>query len=295
MTTKTTAAAPYKLDYKTVKNWQFDPLISRYTQADVITYAKGIGVGMAGPLQAEESKYLLAGDHLAVLPTMAVVMNQGEMWTQDPRTGIDWTKTVHVEESITLERPIPSTGELTATFGVDEIYDKGEGKGALMYEHRKLHDSNGLVATVNIATYLRGNGGFGGQSTGGPKPTPVPDNRPADAVIKLSTPTSENTTYQLGPEFVEAVKTELLTSSAPMLRGVCSFGIAGRAVLKLTCDNQPARLRHLGLRYVAPVFCDETLQTEVWFIGPGKAAFRISCLERECLVMTNGLAEFDLQ
>jgi hypothetical protein len=199
-----------------------------------------------------------------------------------------------VEESITLHGVLPPEGELTASYCVDEIYDKGAGKGALMYERRILNQNGDTpIATIKIATYLRGNGGFGGTASGGPKPQAIPADRPADAVIDLATPTSANTTYHLGAEFIEAVKSELMTESKPMLRGVCSFGIAGRAVLKLACDNQPARLRHMGLRYISPVFADETLRTEVWFLEPGKVAFRVTCIERNALVMNNGIAEFD--
>lgn len=288
----------FHLNYEALKNWPFEQLAESYTREDVIHYARGIGVGMPGPLAAEEEHFLTASDDLQVLPMMAVVLNQGSMWTKDPKTGIDWSKTVHVEESITMDGLLPQEGELLADYCVEEVYDKGAGKGALMYERKILSKAEGAgegkqIANVKIATYLRNNGGFGGIATGSPRPVSMPDDRPADAVIDLSTPTSDNTTYQLGAEFLEAVKSELMTESKPMLRGVCSFGIAGRAILKLTCDNEPGRLRHLGLRYIAPVFADETLRTEVWFTGPGKAVFRVMCIERNTLVMNNGVVEFE--
>ena len=143
------------------------------------------------------------------------------------------------------------------------------------------------------AKCLRGNGGFGGTDKVAPRPPRVPADRPADAIIDIGTPDSDNRTFQLGSEFVEAVKSELLVSDKPMLRGVCSFGLAGRAVLKLACDNDPARLKHLGLRYIAPVFAEETLHTELWFLESGKAAFRVSSIERETVVIDNGVAEFE--
>lgn len=281
-------------NYDTIKNWPFEALTESYVRADVIAYARGIGVGMPGPSRGDEDRFLTDSVDLQALPMMAIVMNQGPMWTQDPRAGIDWTKTVHAEEAVTLHQPLPNEGTLVANFQVDEIYDKGAGKGALMYESRKLSLEDGTpVATVKIATFLRGNGGLGGESVGAPKPLRVPEDRPADAKIELATPTSDNTTFQLGSEFVEAVKSELLVSDKPMLRGVCSFGLAGRAVLHLACDNQPARLKQLGLRYIAPVFAEETLLTELWFLEPGRATFRVSSVERGTVVMDNGVAEFE--
>jgi acyl dehydratase len=120
----------------------------------------------------------------------------------------------------------------------------------------------------------------------------VPGDRPPDAVLDLATPGRDNTIFQLGGEFIEAVKGELVVEGKPMLRGVCSFGLAGRAVLKLTCNNQPERLLYLGLRYIAPVFADEVLRAEVWFLESGRAAFRVSCTDRNAVVMDNGLVEY---
>lgn len=284
-----------QFDYPTVKNWVFEPLREAYTKSDVIGYARGIGVGMQAPGLEGDALFLAEDENLQALPMMAIVLNQGPMWTQDPRTGIEWTKTVHAEESVTMHRPLLTEGILVADYWVDEIYDKGAGKGALMYESRRLRMEDGTpVATVKIATFLRGNGGFGGSSRTAPRPPRVPADRPADAIIDLATPAEDNTTYQLGSEFIEAVKEELLVPEKPMLRGVCSFGLAGRAVLKLACDNKPARLKHLGLRYIAPVFAEETLRTELWFLESGKAAFRVSSVERGTVVMDNGTIQYEL-
>lgn len=282
------------LDYQAVMNWPFKPLSERYTREDVIRYARGIGVGMPGPLAEGEQAFLADNEQLQALPMMAIVLNQGPMWTKDPRTGIEWTKTVHAYEAVTMHKPLQSEGVLVANYAVDEIYDKGAGKGALMYERRWLSDEGGApVATVNIATFLRGNGGFAGGKSDAPRSAKVPADRPADATLELCAPDSSNTEFQLGSDFVEAVKRELLVSDKPMLRGVCSFGLAGRAVLKLACDNQPSRLKHLGLRYIAPVFAEDNLRTELWLLEPGRAAFRVSCIDRDMIVMDNGIVEFN--
>lgn len=275
-----------------LKNWPFETLTESYSRVDSIAYAKGIGVGMPGPLADYEAHYLRDDETLQTLPMMAIVLNQGPMWTQDPRSGIDWRKTVHAEESIAIHRPLPNAETLVASYRVNEVYDKGEGKGALMHESRELALQDGTpMVTVNIATFLRGNGGFGGNSDA-PKPIKLPDDRPADRVIEILTPDSGNTTFQLGSEFISAVKNDSGTPQAPMLRGVCSFGLAGRAVLALACNHQPERLQWLGLRYIAPVFADETLRTELWDLGEGEAAFRVSSVERDTIVMSNGLVKF---
>lgn len=288
------AAAPaFKLNYELVKNWPFQSITETYSREDVIRYALGIGVGQTEGVSEEERKYLIDNDTLTALPMMAIILNQGPMWTADPATGIDWTKTIHIEEILILHKPLPAQATVIANYSVDEIYDKGASKGAMMYESRHLSCKTGEpLATIKIGTYLRGNGGFGGSDRGAPVAEPVPVERAPDTSIELRTPDRSIDTFHLGKQFLGAVKADPRVGDKPMLRGVCSFGIAGRAVLKLVCDNNPERMKMLGLRYKAPVFAEETLRTEVWFGAPGKAHFRVWCVERNEIVIDNGFVEF---
>jgi acyl dehydratase len=73
---------------------------------------------------------------------------------------------------------------------------------------------------------------------------------------------------------------------------MCSYGVAGRAVLKLLCGNEPARLRRLDVRFATPVYPGETLRTEIWREGAGRAAFQVRVVERDVVALTNGYAEW---
>jgi acyl dehydratase len=283
------------LDYKKIKNWPIPPVTRAYTRADTVRFAKAIGAGLPGPLREGDQRFLSGGADLLALPMMAVILNEGEMWTADPATGLDWTKTIHAEESIIMHRPLRNEDFLVSDSAVEEVYDKGLGKGALLYERRDLRARSGaLVATVRTGTFLRADGGFGGCTTASPRAIRLPEDRPADRQIDLSTPTDLDPQFRLGDHFVAA-----LTGNAPqlasvaLLRGVCAFGLAGRAVLALACGNQPGRLRGLGLRYAGPVLAGETLRTEVWLEPGGRALFRVRALERNAAVVNNGLATYE--
>ena len=78
--------------------------------------------------------------------------------------------------------------------------------------------------------------------------------------------------------------------SRPILHGLCSFGIAGRALLKLACGNDPARLAHMQVRFTAPAFPGETIRTEIWRDGE-TVSFRARALERDAVILNNGLAK----
>jgi len=58
------------------------------------------------------------------------------------------------------------------------------------------------------------------------------------------------------------------------------------------CGYDPARLRRMDLRFSAPVFPGETIRTEIWKDASGRASFRARVVERDLIVLNNGLAEY---
>jgi acyl dehydratase len=117
----------------------------------------------------------------------------------------------------------------------------------------------------------------------------MPQDRTPDTSIDLPTPGDADAIYKL-PALFDAAR-EAGGSGGSMLRGVCAFGIAGRAIILKVCAGDAGRLRELGLRYTAPVFTGETLRTEIWREGDTRLAFRVRSLERDVVVMSNGYAE----
>jgi acyl dehydratase len=48
----------------------------------------------------------------------------------------------------------------------------------------------------------------------------------------------------------------------------------------------------MDVRFSSPVYPGETIRTEVWKEGAGKAAFRCKLVERDVMVLNNGYAEY---
>ena len=46
------------------------------------------------------------------------------------------------------------------------------------------------------------------------------------------------------------------------------------------------------LSYLAPVYPGETIRTEIWSLEPGRAAFRCRAVERDIVILNNGIFEF---
>ena len=267
------------------------------TERDVMLYALGVGVAAQRPLDRTELQFVYE-DSLVALPTMFAVMAYPGFWIKDPKYGVDWRRILHGEQSIRIHAPVPTSGELVGKTKVNEIYDKGTDKGAIMYSSREIYDvpSGRLLATVMQSSFLRGDGGFGGKSTGAPAPFPTPDRSP-DLSISLPTRDDQALLYRLSGDFNPVHADPEVAGQAgfekPILHGLCTYGFAGRAAIALLCDNDPSRLKRLDVRFSSPVYPGETLQFDFWNEGAGRAAMTARVVERGIDVLRNGLVEFE--
>ena len=271
------------------------PIITRQslTAKDTILYALGIG--------ASELPFVYEED-LRALPTMAVVLGYpGFIW-RDPAMGADWQKILHGEQSTILHAPLPVEGEIIGETRIEALFDKGADKGAIALVTREIHDGHGThLATIRATTFLRGDGGFGGSSAGAPAPHPLPTDRPADSAITL--PTASNLAHiyrlsgDLNPLHIDPAVATAAGFSGPILHGLATYGIVGRALLLARCANDPARLRRMDCRFSSPVYPGETITTEIWDEAKegdrSRLAFRARVVERDLIVLTNGYAEID--
>src|SRR5687767_4887802 len=119
------------LDYDKLRRWPFAPVTQRYTRRDTMLYALGLGTASSNPIAADDLKYVYE-EGLETLPMMGVVLATGPFWMQDPETGIDWRRILHGEQMLQVHKPLPAEGEVIGEQSVDEIYDKGADKGAVM-------------------------------------------------------------------------------------------------------------------------------------------------------------------
>lgn len=281
------------INRNTLLNWKFPEVEHRYTERDTILYALALGLG-ADPIDPEQLKFVYQAK-LRALPTMGVILGYPGFWLSDPKTGADWKRLLHGEQSITLHQPLPAAGAVVSRTRVVDVIDKGVEKGAFVFVERKVYDktSDALLCSLNATSVLRGDGGFGGPAGPTPEPHPIPD-RPADLRLETTTLPQAALIYRLtgdmNPLHADPEIAKAAGFPRPILHGLCTFGIAGHAVLRLACGSNPDRLRSLQARFTAPVFPGETIVTEVWRDGP-ICSFRASVAERQKVVLGNGRAE----
>jgi acyl dehydratase len=268
-------------------------VVKTHTARDTMLYALGLGLGH-DPMDRDELAFVYE-KNLKALPMMACVLASPGPWTRTLDTGIDGLKIVHGEQSFRLHRPLPPAGKLHGKTRVTEVIDKGPGRGAVVYSGREVTDaeSGDLIASLTQATFCRGDGGFGGPTRPAPAPHPLPDRAP-DLVCDLPTRPETALIYRLSGDYnplhVDPDNASAAGFPRPILHGLATFGIAGRAILKSVCGYEPARLTGMSGRFSAPVYPGETIRTEIWRDG-ATLSFRARAVERDVIALANGRAE----
>lgn len=290
------------IEYSKLRNWTFPDIAQSYTADDSIRYALALGVG-EDPTDERQLKFVndtTLGLPLA-LPTMAVVLGYPGSWMQSPETGIDFSKIVHGEELLVMHRPLPAAGTVVARHRVVRIVDKGLSRGATITYDKELFDkATGLhLATVTHTTFARGDGGFSvregisDEAPTSPRAIPV---RPPDGTCELRTLPQQALMYRMcadrNPLHSQPDVARTAGYSQPILHGLCSYGMAGRALLAFWCDHDPLRLKRLFARFSAPVYPGETLQFDMYREQDG-IMFRARVRERDRIVLDCGFAEIE--
>lgn len=272
--------------------YAFPEITQSYTTKDCIVYALGVGFG-EDPTHRAELPFVFEEPRLKVVPSMAAVLASPGFWARDPATGVDWRRFLHAEQEVILHRPLAAEARVRATTRVARVIDKGPSKGALIYLERVLRDDAGDVATVRVVNFARGDGGCGGDAGPQPDPHPLPQG-PADAVFDTIIDPRAALFYRLSgdpnPLHVDPDVAVAAGFERPILHGLCSFGIATRAILARFCDYAPAALRAIKLRFSKPVYPGELLRIEMWRRGQ-VVSFRAIAPERRVVALDHGRAE----
>ena len=287
------------IDYRKLIAWRFPVVEQSYDTDDTMLYALSLGFG-EDPTDANQLKFVtesLEGTPV-VVPTMAVVLGFPGSWMADPGTGMDFSKSVHGEEELVLHRPLPPVATVEAHHRVVSIVDKGPGRGALVAYDKVLYDkaTGGKLATVTHTTFARNDGGFSaadGLTDPAPAPRPGPPLSPPERVATFRTLPQQGLLYRLcadrNPLHALPDAARAAGYPRPILHGLCTYGIACRAVMASWCDHRPERLRSLFARFSSPVYPGETLRVEMYG-DASEVLFRVVAVERDQIVLDAGRA-----
>jgi acyl dehydratase len=252
-----------------------------YDERDVMLYAVGVG--------ASELEFVYERG-LKVLPTFAVVPAFPAMMGLTAAVEVNPVMILHGEQRVKLHKPIPAKGKLTTAGKVSGVYDKG--KGALVVVEAETKDEQGELLFVNTSgVFVRGAGGFGGER--GPEAGNKPPDRAPDKTVEMQTLPIQAIIYRLSgdrnPLHVDPAFAKMAGYDKPILHGLCTMGHVGRAVLGTYCDNDPARLAGIEVRFSGVVFPGDSIITEMWDEGGGRIVVQAKTQRGE-VVISNAAA-----
>jgi acyl dehydratase len=238
-----------------------EPHLRSWDSKDALLYAVGVGAGLGDPLQELEfTTENCEGIEQQVLPTYAVLIAQAPMTRS--LGDFDRAMLVHAE----LHRPLPVAGTVRTTSTVTGIYDKGSG-ALVVTENVAVDAATGEpLVTSRSGAFIRGQGGFGGPRSTDP-PWSLPDRAPDHQVVRETRP-EQALLYRLSgdrnPLHVDPKFAARGGFSQPILHGLCTYGVTGRALLRVLCDGDPARFRSMSGRFTRPVLPGEPVTISIW-------------------------------
>ena len=275
------AIDPQSLGYET------PPIEFNYTWRDTVVYALGVGASAD-----EELDYLYEGRGPKVLPTFCTIPTFAAFDALVDRVGCDRRGMVHHSQQMNLCKPLRPNARLRVMGRVAGLYDLKR-VAISVFSIDAYDEDDELIIQGEVTLLLRNDGGFGGARP--PKTERVaPPERDPDFETRDQVGRTQALLYRLSgdynplhadPDFAAQVGFE-----RPVLHGLCTYGYAGRTVLKEACGDDPDALAMLRGQFSNPVFPGDTLIVRGWYQGE-RVILGVTTEERpEKLCLSNAYA-----
>lgn len=235
-----------------------------WSSSDVLLYHLAIG--------AVDLRYTLDNDQLQVLPSFGIVapsFHETNPPTLDlPGCDINLAQVLHGSQSIEVHGPIPTSGSATLRTRITDVWDKGKA-AVIVQQADAVADDGTNLWTATSTIFVRGEGGWGGDR--GPSSSAELPDRAPDATTTYDITPQQALLYRLcgdrnplhaDPEF--AAKAGF---PAPILHGLCTWGIVLREATETLLGGDAAAVRSFSARFAGVVFPGERLGINLWDEG----------------------------
>ncbi|KAH7142758.1 hypothetical protein B0J13DRAFT_585468 [Dactylonectria estremocensis] len=255
------------------KNAESEETILSFTDKDIILYNLSLGATATQlPLVFEHS------NEFHVLPTFGVIPGttaSRPFKLEDLVPNYSYKRLLHGEHFLQIcKYPIPTSGTFVSRSKLVDVLDKGEGKASVAIIGTITKDAiTGEEIFYNeFSLIMRGSGGFGGHATRTSTSSAHGDNvsaafskphREPDAVLEEKTTLDQAALYRLNgdrnPLHIDPAVSKVGGFEAPILHGLCSFGIGAKHVVSTFGSFEKIKVRFIGI-----VIPGQTLVTEMW-------------------------------
>jgi acyl dehydratase len=242
-----------------------------WAESDVLLYHLAVGAGSRPGDQTDPTalRYTLEGERLQVLPSFGIVAPTFHA-TEAPRLDlpgcdIDLAQVLHGSQEVVVHRPLPTAAQATLRTRISDVWDKGKA-AVIVQEGRAVDERGEALFTTRSSIFVRGEGGFGGER--GPSTRVDLPQREPDAETTFETTPQQALLYRLcgdrnplhaDPEFAAAAG-----FPAPILHGLCSYGIVLREVVDALLGGDTTAVRGFSARFAGVVFPGETIRVRAW-------------------------------
>src|SRR5699024_4388884 len=253
------------------------------------------------PLDKDELKFVyeMSGDFQA-LPTYGVMPALGSMLQaakdgslELPGMSFGLDRLLHGEQYTELRGPMPRNAKLKHIFKFKEAFDK-DPNAVVTFAISSVDENGTEVAYNEMTSFVRGAGGWGGER-GSSEDINVPPEREPDAVIEEKTDANQTLLYRLSgdwnPLHADPAFAKAFGFDKPILHGLCTYGYAGRHVIKAFAGNDGRLMKSIKVRFAASVFPGETLETRMWKESDTRIVFETRVKERDEVVLKNAVIE----
>lgn len=239
-----------------------------WTVSDVLLYQLGVGGGRPASGHID-LRYVMEGDAMEVLPSFAVVapaLRETATPVLDlPGCDIDLAAVLHYDQRVALEAPIRPAGSAMLQQRLIDVFEARNGS-VVVREGRAFGDDGRLLWTVSDSLYIRGERAGDGRR----RPVehvPAPDRRP-DAVRTFAVAPDQALLYRLSgdrnplhvdPEFAACAGFE-----APILHGLCTYGIALREMIDALFGGDSSAVRAFAASFAGVVYPGDTITINMW-------------------------------
>jgi len=242
-----------------------------WTSSDVLLYHLAIGAGCrpGDNIDPDVLRWTTDGASLQVLPSFGVVVPTFHMTDPPPLDlpgcDINLAQVVHGSQSITVTAPLPTSGSATVRTTLTDVWDKG--KAAVIWQEGVATSESGEeLWTTRSSIFVRGEGGWGGDR-GTSEPVTLPDRAP-DVETSYDITPQQALLYRLcgdrnplhsDPDFAKAAG-----FPAPILHGLCSYGIVLRELTTELLDGDATRVGGFAAKFAGVVYPGETMRVRGW-------------------------------
>lgn len=280
---------------------RMEPRSLEYNWRDIALYALAVGAKREDLMYTYE-KNLKAIPTYGTIPYWGTVNVRPYQWMPMPASMLaeeiikPTISFLNMDHEIIMHKPIdPLKGTFQWQDEITDVYDRGEGKGAVVRTKIVVRDEAGQPVCTNYSsTFFHEAGGFGG------KPMPrsrvaIPDREPDYEIEDYISPvqnllyrlTGDTNLVHVDPEYAQKMGFE-----TSFMQGLCSFGFSCRNAIQALIPGQPERMTRMAAQMTSVLFPDTPVAVQLWKMGEGTAYFRFVNKKTGKAVLDRGVFEW---